>query len=220
MRGLMCALVVACAPPAAAQIVLRGPGGTGDPSSLLDVAPAAYGVSGWTAGEWARYNVTQTFGPTGQSLTRFRTVSVLEASSDLFWVEVQEETVGLMRTTQPTRRMRIPFGPVGERAMTEAYTLMPDSSIRHTTVVRPAATDAPAPAFPGGWQRDGDETITTPAGEFRARRYRRGDEELWIAASAGPLGLVRYRSANVSMELVARGATGAKSRIPVVASAP
>lgn len=218
MRGWLCALMVTVARPAAAQVVFRtGPGGPGDASALLDVAPAAYGVSAWSPGAWARYNLTQTFGPSGQSLTRFRTVSIVGAEGERFWVEVQEEAAGLMRGAQPTRKLLIPFGPVSERAMTEAYALLPDSSIRHITVVRPAAGDGPPAPFPEGWQREGEETITTPAGEFRTRHYRRGEDELWIAAAAGPLGLVRYRAASVTIELVARGTSGAKSKIPSIA---
>lgn len=216
MRALVCALLAASATPGAAQIVFRsGPGGS-DPSGLLDVAPASYGVSGWTAGEWARYNISQSLGQAGQSLTRFRTLSVVAAAGERFWVEIQEEAVGLMRATQPTRKLLIPFGAVSERAMTEAFTLMPDSSIRHVTVVRPASADPTRPAFPDGWQRTGDETLTTPAGEFRTRHYRRGGEDLWIAAAAGPIGVVRYRGDNVTMELVGWGTSGARSRIPPV----
>lgn len=220
MRGWMCAALLAVAgQPAAAQIVFRGPGGPGDAGGFLEVAPSSYGVTAWNAGDWVRYNATQTLGPTGQSLTRFRTVAVIAAAGDKFWVEVQEETVGMMRAVQPTRRMLVPFGPVTERAMVEAYSLLPDSSIRHITVLRPAAPDGAKPAFPEGWQRVGEETVTTPAGEFRTRHYRKGEDEIWIAASAGPLGLVRYRSAATTIELVARG-TGAKSRIPAVESGP
>lgn len=215
MRALVFGLLTAFATPGVAQLVFRsGPGGAGDPSGLLDIAPAAYGVSRWTVGEWARYNVSQTFGATGQTLTRFRTLSVIDAAAERFWVEVQEEAMGVMRATQPTRKMLIPFGPVSERAMTEAFTLMPDSSIRRTTVIRPAGADAAKPPFPEGWERVGEETLTTPAGEFRTRHYRRADEELWAAAGAGPIGLVRYRGNSVTIELVARGASGAKSRIP------
>jgi hypothetical protein len=210
-------LVLLVTPPLGAQIVLRGPGGPGDASALLDVAPAAYGVSAWKTGEWARYNVTQTFGQTGQSLTRFRTLSVVGAAGDKFWVEVNEESMGVMRAVQPSRKMLIPFGPVAERHMVEAVTLMNDSSIRRTTVVRPASAERGKPPFPEGWERVGEDTVTTPAGEFPTRRYRRGDEELWAAAAAGPIGLVRYRGAAVTIELVARGATGAKSKIPEIA---
>jgi hypothetical protein len=218
MRGhWLSVLTLVGAPLGAQQMVFRGPGGggAGDASALLDVAPAAYGVTAWRVGEWARYNVSQVFGGTGQSLTRFRTVSVVDgAGTDGFWVELTEETVGVMRATMPVRKLRIPFGPVQERAMTEALTLLPDSSIRRTTVVRPPAGRAGPAPFPDGWERLAEETITTPAGEFRARHYRKGDEELWAAAAAGPIGLVRYRGGDVTIELVARSATGARSRIP------
>ena len=214
MRSLLVGLVL-WTTPVSAQIVFRsGPGAGPDAMALLEVAPAAYGVNGWKTGEWARYNITQTFGMTGQQLTRFRTVSVVGAAQDRFWVEVQEESMGLMRASQPTRKMLVPFGAVTERSMTEALTLFPDSSIRRTTVVRPPMADSTKPAFPEGWERVGEETLTTPAGEMKARHYRRGDEELWVAASAGPLGVVRYRGANVTIELVGRGTSGAKSKIP------
>jgi len=208
-------LIAALTTPAGAQIVFRsGPGAGPDPSALLDVTPSAYGVSGWKTGEWARYNITQTFGATGQQLTRFRTISVVGSADDRFWVEVQEESMGMMRATQPTRKMLIPFGAITDRAMSVALTLFPDSSIRRTTVLRPAMADAAKPAFPEGWERLGEETLTTPAGELKTRHYRKGDEELWAAAGAGPIGLVRYRGANVTIELVGRGGTGAKSKIP------
>jgi hypothetical protein len=66
----------------------------------------------------------------------------------------------------------------------------------------------------------GEETLTTPAGEFRTRHYRRDDEELWTAAGAGPIGVVRYRGANVTIEIVGRGASGAKSKIATPPEAP
>lgn len=216
MRSLVVGLVL-WATPLSAQIVFRsGPGAGPDGMALLEVAPSAYGVTGWKTGEWARYNITQTFGMTGQQLTRFRTVSVVGAAQDRFWVEVQEESMGLMRASQPTRKMLIPFGGVTERAMIEALTLFPDSSIRHITVVRPPAPDSTTAPFPEGWERVGEETLTTPAGELTTRHYRKGEDELWIAASAGPIGVVRYRGANVTIELVGHGAAGAKSRIPGV----
>jgi hypothetical protein len=217
MRAVLVGLAVVWSTPVAAQIIMRGGPGGNDPSNLLDVPPAAYGVSGWKTGEWARYNTTQTFGATGQQITRFRTVSVVGSANDRFWIEILEESLGLMRTSVPARKILIPFGAMTDRAMTEALALMPDSSIRHTTVVRPASAAEPKQPFPEGWQRTGEATVTTPAGEFKARHWTKGDEELWTAANAGPLGLVRYRSAGTTIELVGRGATGAKSRIPDVA---
>jgi hypothetical protein len=118
-------LTFVLATPAAAQIVFRsGPGAGPDAAALLDLPPASYGVTGWKTGEWARYDMTQTFGATGQQLTRFRTLSVVGSANDRFWIEVLEESMGLMRSSQPARKILIPFGAISDRAMSEA--LIPD----------------------------------------------------------------------------------------------
>jgi hypothetical protein len=242
--AVMAALLGAAATPSAAQVVFRTGGGD-DPSALLDVAPAAFGVAAWTAGEWARYNLSQSFGGTGQSITRFRTVGVLGQQEDRYWVEVQEEVTGLARMQVPTRKLLLPFGPVTERAMSEMLTLMSDSSIRRTTVVRAPLVASAAAPFPQGWQAAGEESVTTAAGTFTARHYKKDGEDIWVAASAGPLGIVRYRGGGGGgrprqhgaprppargprrggapppawqIELVARGASGAKTRFPAGSS--
>ena len=199
---------------ARAQMIIRrgGPGGGNDPGMLLDVAPGAYGVTGWHAGEWARYNSTQALGPQ-MTMTRFRTFSILENTNDKWWVEIEEESTGAIRLVQPLQKILVPFGSMTERTMSEALILFPDSSIRHTTVLRPPKGNETA-AFPQGWQKGADESITTPAGTFKASKYKKGEQELWVSASASPLGLVRYRNPDTTIELVARGATGAKSKIP------
>jgi hypothetical protein len=56
--------------------------------------------------------------------------------------------------------------------------------------------------------------VTVGFEAVRAVHWRKGETELWTAAGAGPLGLVRYRSAELEIELVGRGASGARSQIP------
>lgn len=210
---IVVALALAGAGLSHGQFVFRsGSGGASDASAVLDAAPAGFGVGGWTVGEWARYNLTQSMGPAG-SVIRFRTVSVVGQQDAAFWVEVQEEATGLMRAQLPVRKLLIPFGPVSERGMSEMLTLFPDSSIRRSTVVRPPNGAGAAP-YLQGWQAVGNESVTTAAGTFAAKHWQRGEEELWTAASAGPIGVVRYRGPDVQVELVGHGATGAKSRIP------
>lgn len=57
-------------------------------------------------------------------------------------------------------------------------------------------------------------TIAVAAGTFHAVHWRRGSDELWASGEASPVGVVRYRTSDVEIELVARSDTGARSRLP------
>jgi hypothetical protein len=217
MRGVMAiAALVAAAGAAQAQVVVRGPGGQRNLAGTMGPlagAPASFGVQGWRVGQWARYSITQSAGQ--MPITQVRTVSIVGQRGGQFWVETQDEFAGMMSARGPLRKMLIPFGALRERVGTEVYSLFPDSSARRETLVRApsgqnAGSDFP---FPAGWQRIGDVRITVTAGTFTAIHWRRGDEQLWTAADAGPLGIVRYESGDVSIELGSLG-TDARSRIP------
>jgi hypothetical protein len=200
------------------QVVIQrsGPGGRvtmgGPAPGPLGAAPAGFGVSTWRVGEWARYSVSS--GGGNIPLTQIRTVSVVGQQGDRFWVETQEEFAGPMTTRGPVRKMLIPFGTVRDAVGTEAYTLLPDSSVRKETLLRaPTGSAAESFAFPRGWERVGEEDVTVPAGALKAVHWRKGEEHLWTSAEVGPLGVVKYQSTEVTIELGSRG-TGAKSRIP------
>lgn len=198
-----------------AQVVIRRFGGGGGDlgSQLLEDAPSAYGVREWRVGQWARYSTSQNLGGP-MPMVQFRTVSVVGRRGDDFWVETAEEFAGMASGQGPVRKWAVPFGPLADRVGTEVYVMAPDSSVRRQTLVRDAPGARPGPAFPQGWTRVGEESLTTPAGAFRTVHWRKGPEDLWTSTDAGPIGLVRYRSAESEIELAGRGETGARSRIP------
>ena len=211
--GWLAALALLSA-AADAQVVIRrfGAGGGGG-MGWLDAAPAQFGVSAWHVGEWARYSVSENLGG-GMPMVQFRTVSVVGQRGDGYWVETADEFGGMAAGKGPTRKLLVPFGPIAERVGAEGYVMAPDSSVRRQTLVRDAGRAAGRPRFPEGWTRAGDESVTTSGGTFHATRWRKSADELWTSAEAGPLGLVRFRSADVEVELVGHAASGARSQIP------
>ena len=82
-------------------------------------------------------------------------------------------------------------------------------------VIRPALPDVipEGIGFPGSWTRVGDEQVTVAAGQFQATHWRKGNDNLWTSADAGPVGLVKYESDNTIVELTGKG-DNARSRIP------
>jgi hypothetical protein len=198
-----------------AQVVIRRFGGSGGGGGMawLDAAPTQFGVPGWHVGEWARYSVSENLGG-GMPMVQFRTVSVVGQRGESFWVETADEFGGMAAGRGPTRKLLVPFGPIAERVGAEGYVMATDSSVRRQTLVRDAGGPSGRPRFPEGWTRVGDEPVTTAGGTFRATRWRKGADELWTSADAGPVGLVRFRSADVEIELVGHAASGARSRIP------
>jgi hypothetical protein len=198
---------------AEAQVrVMRSTGAATGPEAMLEEAPAAFGVTGWQVGQWARYAITEDIGapvPMG----RFRTFSIVGQRGEQYWVEAALEFGGVASGQGPTRKTLQPFGPLREPVNSESYVLMPDSSVRRETLLRPGSARR-GPTFPEGWTRIGVEQITVAGGTFRAVHWRRGDQDLWTSADAGPIGLVRLTSPAMQIELAARGATGARSRIP------
>jgi len=192
--------------------VMRFGGGSAGATAILEESPAAFGVSGWQVGQWARYSISQNVGGP-MPMAQFRTVSVVGRQGDRWWIETATEFSGLTSGQGPVRKALVPFGPLRELPGGEAYVMNPDSSVRRESLVR-AGTDRPAPAFPQGWTRVGEEQVSVTAGAFRAVHWRKGDTELWTSGDAGPLGVVKFQSASVAIELAARGATGARTRIP------
>jgi hypothetical protein len=164
-------------------------------------------------GQWARYSVSESVGGP-MPMIQYRTISVVGRRGDAFWVETADEFGGMMAGRGSTRKLLVPFGPVQLRVGAEAYVMDPDSAVRRVTLLRDTSRPGGRIAFPEGWSRVGEEAVTTPAGSVQAMHWRKGAEEIWTAASAGPIGLVRYRSAEVEVELVGRGDTGARSQIP------
>jgi hypothetical protein len=215
---LLTALLGATSVPGQAQVVVRRMGGGGGFAGgasegwLSQTPPAAFGVREWRAGQWARYSVSENVGAS-MPMMQLRTISVVGRRGADFWVETQVELSGLATGSGPVRKLAIPFGPPQARLGSEEIVMSPDSSVRRQVLLRSGGTGSPRAPFPEGWTRVGEEEITTPAGSFRTVHYRRASDELWAAGGAGPLGLVRFRSAELEIELVARGETGARSRI-------
>jgi hypothetical protein len=195
------------------QVVVRRFGGGGGGMEWLGGAPTQFGVSGWHVGEWARYSVSENLGG-GMPMVQFRTVSVVGQRGESFWVETAEEFGGMAAGKGPTRKLLVPFGPIAERVGAEGYVMAPDSSVRRQTLGRDAGGAPRRPGFPNGWTFAGEERVETPAGSFRTAHWRRGSDEAWASADAGPVGLVRFRSADVEIELVGHAASGARSQIP------
>lgn len=220
MRCARIAVLLLAIPAAlAGQVLTRfGPGTTSPGTELMERAPSTFGVTAWTVGQWARYNINRTLNAQmGLTVQQFRQLSVVGQSGDQFWVEVQDDMMTPNRQTMPIRKMLLPFGPVSEAAMTEMLMTQADSSIRRVTMVRPPRRpdDAPKP-FPEGWNKVGDEEVSTAAGKFRSVHWKKGGDEVWVSAQAGPIGVVKFQSEGTTIELVARSETGAKSRIPGV----
>jgi len=196
-----------------AQVVIRRAAGGGAAMQWLEVAPSAYGVTAWTAGQWARYSVSENVGAP-MPMMQFRTIGVVGRRGADFWVETADEFGGMASGRGMVRKVLVPFGAIAERAGGEAYVMSPDSSVRRQTLLRAAVGPARRPAFPAGWTRVGEESVAVGPGTVRAVHWRKGEAELWTAGEAGPLGLVRYRSADLEIELVGSGAGGARSQIP------
>ncbi len=206
--------VLFCVAPAAAPAqvrIMRGAGATGAEALLTD-RPSDFGVTGWRVGQWARYSIAEDVGAP-QPMGRFRTIQVVGRSGERFWVEVTTEFSGMMQGAGPAQRFLLPFGPVAAQVGQDYYTLLPDSTLLQQRLLREAAGTRRA-AFPAGWTRVGEEPVTVAAGAFRAVHWRRGGEDLWTSAEAGPVGVVKYQGGDMQFELAGRGDTGARSRVP------
>ena len=196
-----------------AQVFVRRTGGS-PVADWLSLSPSAFGVQEWRVGQWARYSMSENVGAP-MPMARFRTNSIVGRRGADYWVEIQEEVTGMMRAMMPVRKLAVPFGALQPRVGTEELLMNPeDSSVRRQVLLRAGSGGGQGPSFPQGWTRVGEEEVTTPAGTFRTIHYRRGSEDLWAAGGAGPVGLVRFRSADLEIELVSRGETGARSLIP------
>lgn len=210
---LVAALIAAAAVPGHTQVVVRRTGAS-PVADWLSHSPSAFGVQGWTVGQWARYTMSENV-DAPMPMVQFRTVSVVGRRGTDYWVETQEEFSGMMSGRGPVRKMAVPFGPQRPRVGTEVLVMSPDSAVRREILLRAAsAAGERSTSFPEGWTRVGQESLTTAGGTFRTVHYRRGSEELWASGDAGPVGLVRIRSSSLEIELVARGESGARSVIP------
>jgi hypothetical protein len=206
-------MLALAASPVAAQIrIVRGPGASGA-EQLLENAPAAYGVTGWRVGQWVRYSISENVGGP-MPMGRFRGFQAVGRSGERFWIESTMEFTGAMQGGGPVTKMLLPFGALRETQGTESYVLSPsDSSVRHTTVVRGGSARR-AVTFPEGWTRVGEESVTVAGGTFPAVHWKKGSADLWTSAEAGLIGVVKYSSDDMQIELAAKGDTGARSRIP------
>lgn len=213
LRWALAALVLWPVAAQAQVVIRRGVGGGSGAMQWLEVPPSAYGVTTWTAGQWARYSVSENVGAP-MPMMQFRTISVVGRRGTDFWVETADEFGGMASGRGMVRKVLVPFGALAERAGGEAYVMSPDSSVRRQTLLRAGSGPARRPAFPDGWARVGEEAVSVGSLTVRAVRWRKGEAELWTAAEAGPLGLVRYRSADLEIELVGSGTSGARSQIP------
>ncbi len=213
-HAVLAALLLAQPAAAAAQVrIMRAGGGAQGAEALLQDRPADFGVSGWRVGQWARYSITENVGGP-MPMGRFRTIQVVGRSGERYWVESGMEFSGMVQGAAPTQKYLLPFGPIREQVGQDYYTLMPDSSVVQQRLLRQGGGARQRSAFPEGWTRVGEEPITVAAGAFRAVHWRKGGEDLWTSGEAGPVGIVKYTSADMQIELAARGESGARSRVP------
>ena len=213
--------VVGCliaAPAQAQMIVERGPGGGqrrmnfGGGQPALEESPTEYGVTAWRVGQFARYSISVNMGQ--MPLQQFRQVSIVGQQGERYWVETTDEFAGNVTARAPVTKMLIAFGPLRERVGTEIISMSPDSAIYRRTMVRAGSGGAAMGIeFPGSWTRVGEVQLSVVAGTFRAVHWRKGSENLWTSAEAGPMGLVKYESDNTIIELTGKG-DNARSRIP------
>jgi hypothetical protein len=212
-RILLATLLCAVPATATAQVRIMRSGGVQGAEALLQDSPADFGVSGWRVGQWARYSISENVGGP-MPMGRFRTVQVVGRSGERFWVEVGMEFSGMVTGAAPTQKYLLAFGPIREQVGQDYYTLMPDSALLQQRVLRAGTGARQRSAFPEGWTRVGEEQLTVAGGAFRTVHWRKGGEDLWTATDAGPVGVVKYTSADMQIELAGRGDTGARSRVP------
>lgn len=208
---------------------------------LLTIDPASVGVSGWTPGAWATYEVGVRRGP--GSPIRQITYKVLETDSSGTWIEVRdawtvvggeergarEEGGERGERAQPGPRMPLPparveqwllpFGPVERARMLEQIVLDPDSGVRRGAYVRrPEPKDSLQ--FPGTWLWVGAEELQTPKGGIQTHHYRKSATNVWVSEAVPPIGLVRAAGRGPLVSLVDWGSEGAVSSIPLEHSRP
>lgn len=195
---------------------------------LLEIDPEAAGVSGWTPGGWATYEIGVRRGP--GAVVRRITYKALEAEARGTWIEVREELALLPGEPEGPRGPRgaearaplpaprvvqylLPFGPIQRARMVEMLTLDPDGGVRRSAYVeRPEARDRTG--FPGTWRWVGEEELETPGGRVRTHHYRKGATNLWVSGGVPLLGLVRAAGRGPLINLVDWGTEGATSSIP------
>jgi len=223
MRSLTLATfgtLIALTAAQAQMIVTRGgPGGPGGGTRMniggnqpvFEEGPADYGVTGWRVGQWVRYSIAINMGQ--MPITQARQVSIVGQEAGKYWVETQDEFVGAMSSRGPIQKMLIPFGVVRERVGVDVISMGQDSAITRRTLLRAGSASPTGINFPASWTRVGEEQVTVAGGAFRAVHYRKGSENLWVSADAGPLGVVKYESDTVMIELAGKG-DNARSRIP------
>lgn len=222
MRSLTLAMIgtLFAATTAQAQMIVTrgGPGGPGEhrmriggDQPVFEEGPADYGVTGWRTGQWVRYSIAINMGQ--MPLTQVHQVSIVGQQGDRYWVETQDEFVGAMSSRGPIQKMLIPFGVIRERVGVDVIVMSPESAITRRTLLRAGPSGPTGINFPGGWTRVGEEQVTVAGGTFRSLHYRKGGEDLWISADAGPVGVVKYESETVIIELAGKG-DNARSRIP------
>ncbi len=222
MRKLLVALLATsfAVTAAQAQMVIQrgGPGGGtsrmsfGGTPPALEESPSDYGVRSWRVGQWARYSISINMGQ--MPLNQFHQVSIVGQQGERFWVETTDEFSGNLAMRAPVTKMLIPFGVIRERVGTDVIVMSPDSAISRRTLVRAASGGGPEGIdFPGSWTRVGEEDVTVAGGTFHAVHYRKGGDNLWVSGEVGPLGVVKFESDQVVIELTGKG-ENARSRIP------
>jgi hypothetical protein len=179
------------------------------PPLLADPAlAAALGDLTAAPGAWAEYLVRSE----GKSDLRVRVTSLEAEGAGRHWLELASASgTGIASAARllirgnafsPENVERLYLMVLGQQPIE-----VPPDQI-HAAGSRPEATRAPAV------KRLGTERIRVPAGEFTAQVLAASGTRIWRAATVPLWGLVRARSAERSIELVAFGKNGGRSLFP------
>lgn len=165
------------------------------------------GLPIWRVGQWVRYDVTSR-GNTW--LLEYALVGEeRNGGSQLFWLEARKFDVNDSFFV----KCLVPSGLDGpaERVVIGGNGLSAHLSVRDSSI--PCLKERISTTVEQG-QRPGQvEDLTTPAGSFPSERFECATWEIWFNSGVPLFGIVRSRSEDVEMVLVAYGMEGATSEL-------
>jgi hypothetical protein len=196
--GIACLVVAAMALAASAQMGMRG-------------APQLRGILNPVVGSGGQYEVTTA---KGDKMTMEMVIVGKESvdGKDAYWFE-NTMSSAQMGGDMITKALTVVNGP--DTAVSRIIMQMPNRppmempaqmvqmhAQKRPTDIRSDAEDV------------GPESVTTPAGTFATEHYKMkdGSGDMWIAAKAGPYGLVKFQGKDSTM-LLTRVITDGKDKI-------
>ena len=179
------------------------------PSLFADPAlAAALGDLDATPGAWAEYLVRGD----GKGDLRVRATALAAEGAGKYWLELASASeTGIASSA----RLLIHGNGFSPQNVERLYVMvLGQQPIEVPPDQIHAAGARPGPRRMSRVRRVGTERIRVPAGEFTAQVFAVSGTRVWRAASVPLWGLVRARSAERSIELVAFGAKGGRSLFP------